>query len=715
MLVAVGLWLVIVEVPGFAVLRMLRIPGSLGSLLALAAPISFGYIYLVGAAATRLGVSVMSAGLAALGVLAVAWILAEIVRFAPAARRSTPETADRWGHLGAVCGLRISSRRSSAGWRQPSRACSRALVVLAIGGGAALWNTLHDGLTVPAGWDAMHHGYFVKQIVEHDTLSPGVVLSSDSSQSDATGSFYPLAVNLVTALLHVSTGIRISVLILASTTALAGVILPLGVYVLCRRLAPELPLVAGFAALASVLPATLFGIEFSGRITGIIGIALVPAAVGAILSLGDRLDWRAVPVGILTLVGLIDVHTSEVPVVIGLVLAAALVNAWLLRRWTASARWLAYLAGIGMVAVLIMLASEPAIRHVVGQRTGAFVAGSGWHASLPNAVRAFALARTPSSTAASRPMQAWALLALLGCVMTLHRSWRRLLPAAVGYAAFGVFYVAWLSDRLGPFLALADVWYRDSGRMLWEVILLGTIPVGVALAGTASVVRRGVHYLLVRVTRMGLLGPPREIPVCGRSDGALLSPGRRWASTVVAVIAVASGVATFMLPPVRQISQVLRLNSPVDADSQSAFRFLADHVGRGERVLDDLENHGDLWMYADFGVPTVFGNPPLIGSAPTSWKERLYLRGELRHLASDGCVRHFLAAYRVSYVYYADRFMYNGTPRIPLSTLRDHRYFEEAFASGASRVFKVRPPDARAYCDHDVTAVFPWSSLHNAK
>ena len=722
-------WLLIVLLPGTAVLRLLGVPASFMGSVAIAAPLSLGLIYLVGLAATRFGLPMLASCLVVLAVVLVAWLAVEAVRLRRDRRWSTwwrrtvaDEAPDQATARTSVIGRSLFPAGSRA------VICSRALLVLALAVGIAVWTTLHAQLLVPAGWDSMHHGYFVRQILAHDTMNAKVVLSSDPSRADGTTNFYPLAANLLTALLFKLTGISIPVLILAGVAALAGVILPLGVYFLCIRLAPRVPPAAGFAALASVLPAGLFTIEYTGRVTAIIGVALVPAAVGAIALMRDKLDGRLVIVSALTLVGVVGTHTSELPVVVALAVVVVLVGAWQSRRWRAGALWLVDFAAAATIGVLLVIAAEPGFVHLIGERTAFFGSSSDHPLPFGSALRQFLLLPSPFPPQTTQPMKIWSVMAAVGCVLTVHSRWRRLAGAAIGYVGYGAFYIAWLTASLGPLAVLADAWYRNSNRMQWELFALGAIPVGVALSAAAWLIHDAIRLVLSLFRRAHASTEASVATALTRANGAAvaghttlatrrrLRPGLQWASAVIAGTAVLVCTLIFASPPAQTVSTWLRANvSPVSSDSIASFRYLADHVRGNQRVLDDLENHGDLWMYIDYGVPTLFGNPPLIGLAPDSWKQRLYLRGELSHIATNGCVADLLAKYHVAYVYYSGERMSGDRPRVRLTTLQDPRYFQEVFTRGATSVFKVEPLATPRPCDTDLTTTtFPWSTTANS-
>jgi hypothetical protein len=724
-------WLAILLLPGTAIIRLLGLRGSFLGSVAMAAPVSFGFIYLVGLAATQLHAPMLANCLIFLGVLVASWLVVEFVRL----RRAAPWT--RWGRpAGRPPGYADPAPSAAARFRSlfPARSravtCSRALLILAIGVGIALWTTLHSHLLVPAGWDAMHHGYFVQQILRHDTLSAKVVLSSNPSQADSTTNFYPLAANLVTALLHLITGVGISTLILTGVTALAGVILPLGVYFLSLRFAPQAAPVAGFAALASLLPAGLFTIEYTGRVTAIMGIALVPAAVTVIGIVRDKIDPRVIVLGALALVGIVGTHTSELPIVVGLVIVLVAQDAVYARQWRPSVFWLVEFVGAGILGALLVLGAEPGILHLIGERAGSLGAAAGGHMELTQAFRQFILLPSPFPPQTTHPMHVWSVLAAVGCLLTVLPRWRRLAGAAIGYVGFGAFYIAWLTGKVGPLAIFADAWYRNSNRIMWELFGLGAIPVGVTLAAAATLIHDAIRlttsvFARTSATEAGVVvhasGPttaddanmPKPVARPSRRN---VRSGLQWTSAIIAGIAVFAGTMATAAPPARTVSTWLRANaSPVSEDSLASFRYLAAHVHGNQRVLDDLESHGDLWMYAEYGVPTMLGNPPLIGLAPDSWKQRLYIRGELTHIATNGCVADLLAKYDITYVYYSGERMFGGKPRLRLTTLQDPRFFQEVFAQGDTSVFKIRPPATPRPCDTDLTdTAFPWSTTANS-
>lgn len=521
--------------------------------------------------------------------------------------------------------------------------------------GFVLWRTFQSTMLVPTGWDAMHHGYFIEQITRFHTMKPSIVLASDPTSQDGSGSFYPLAFNLVAATLHTVTGGSTSTLMLASTMALAGVLLPLGSFALARELDGDRPLVAGFSAITPVLPLLLYMIEGTGRLTGILGVALVP---GLVLLLMAPARATTVPLAIVGIVGMVGMHTSEVPVAI--VMAAACVlfthGAGALRRW------LVWVVVAGAVAAIAMVMLEPNVLHMASQRHGAIIRP----ATRPLGE---ALDGLLSSVG-----QAW-VVPFAGCLLTVLPRWRRYRGAALTLGIFALFYIVVAIGIKTLVPALATPWYGAPGRISWGITVLAAIPAAVALAALGEAAGPVARYI-----------------------------GGRWTGPALAAVVGGLVIVAFLLPPVaRQGRLTTQIAGPVNADSMAAFRYLARHVAPGEPVLDDARTDGAMWMYIDEGVRPLFGNAPLLGDAPHSWLEKLWLAHNLHRINKDPCVRTLLDQFNVHYVYVGGRRMFDGWAHFVPAAMTATRSFTEVFHSGKVRVYAINPAPPPGSCTQDVT------------
>lgn len=671
----VGLWLLAAMAPGAGLIRLCWSDAGALRTIACAPAVSFGFCYAAGLGSSQLSLSPVLAVLVATAVL-VFGVLAVEVRRHPSALRGRPISWLPAGPLGP--------RVRVLGHRPAAQLVSWLLFAAGVVLGVFQWRSFQSTMLVPVGWDAMHHGYFIEQISRYHTVSSSVVLSSDATGHDGTGTFYPLAFNLVAAVLHTSTGGLISTMMLASTTALAGVLLPLGTFALARELDPEQPLVAGFSAITSVLPLMLYLIEGTGRLTGILGVALVPGLVVLLLSQRHTMRWSRLPLAILGIVGIVGLHTSEAP--LAALMAGVCMLVWPRQGgdWAGFRRWLIWVVAAGAAGVVALVVLEPDVLRLVSERGGAIT---------PPTHNAGSQALDSALAAVGK---AW-VLPVAGCAVTLLRPWRRYLGAAIALVLFALLYyfVAIGTKTVVPTLAIP--WYGDPGRISWDLTVLGAIPTAVGVVAIAGLV--------------GSAGTAVAEFVAGADRSSSLFGARlaRWTSPLVAAFTGLLLVVAFALPSVgRQGRLVSQVVGPVDQNSMAAFRYLATHVGPDERVLDDLRSDGAMWMYVDYGATPLFGSSPLLGAAPRTWLEKLWLSRNLNSINTDPCVRQLMAKYSIRYVYVGELHIYDGWGDFSVSKMRNNPAFTEVFRQGRAHVFMVDQGSAPGTCSRDVTARIHW-------
>ncbi len=676
------LWLVAALLPGVSLIRLCWPDAGRLRTVACAPPVSFGFCYAIGLGSSRLSVSPVPAVLVASGVAAFAAVLVDLRRWrSTAGRRTSPRPADR------TPGRRPVRRLKAAlGQRPASRLLSWLLLATGIGLGVLQWRSFQSTMLVPVGWDAMHHGYFIEQISRFHTMKPSIVLASSSTGHDGSGTFYPLAFNLVAAVLHVSTGGAISTIMLASTAALAGVLLPLGSYALATELDPNQPLVAGVSAITSVLPMLLYLIEGTGRLTGILGVALVPGLVVLLLSQRRAVRWSTMPLAILGVVGIVGLHTSEAPMAV--LVAAACMLVWIRQDGDVAAfrRWLGWVLGAGAIALLALIVLEPNVLHLVSERGGAIV---------PPMDRP---SRQVVTSAFAAVGQAW-VFPVLGCAATLLARWRRYRGVTISLVLFMLlfFLIGIGIHRIVPTLAIP--WYGDPGRLSWDLTVLGAIPTAIGLVALGGLIAPAGASIARFITGIDRAGAHR----------VLSHRIERWAAPVVAALAAVLLLIAFTLPPVGREGQLVsQVGGPVDQNSVAAFKYLASQVSPNEPVLDDLRTDGAMWMYIDHGVTTLFGNSPLLGAAPRSWLERLWLSRNLKYINSDPCVRALLDKYSIRFIYAGDARMLDGWAHFNTISMRKDPTYSLVFRQGGANVFVINPGTPPGTCNRDVTTRVRW-------
>jgi hypothetical protein len=657
------LWLIAALVPGVALIRLCWPDAGRLRILACAPPVSFGLCYAVGLASSRVSLSPVPMILVVSAGLAFGAVLVDVRRW-----RSSRITGQPASDLSGT----VQRASTALAARPAGQLVSWLLLAAGVVLGTLLWRSFQSTMLVPVGWDAMHHGYFIEQISRFHTMKASVVLSSDTRLHDGNGTFYPLAFNVLAAVLHVSTGSAISTVMLTSTIALAGALLPLGCYALAIELDPTQPLVAGFSAITVLLPMMLYLVEGTGRITGILGIALVPGLVVLLLSQRENLRWATLPLAVLGIVGVAGVHTSEAPLAAIIATACMLTGLRRGANLVAARRWIGWLVAAGLIATIALVGLEPAVLNLVGERGGAIV-----HPSP-----------RPGSqilhSALSAVGQAW-LLPVAGCLAALLPRWRHYRGPALALGLFMALYFFIAHGTRTLVSTLAIPWYGDPGRISWDLTVLGAIPTAVGLAALAGL----VGTMSARFAR------DRTIA--------------RWAPPALIAATALLVVIAFALPPVgRQGLLTSQVAGPVDQNSQAAFRYLRAHVGPNRQVLDDLRTDGAMWMYVDYGVEPLFGNSPFLGAAPHSWLQKLWLSRNLKNLGSDPCVRKLIDQFAIRYVYVGDLRMFDGWADFSSPGFEHNRNFTEVFHQGHSHVFVIRPAAGSARCQRDVTAGVHW-------
>lgn len=663
-------------VPGLALTRLVRPDLRWLGHLAAAPLVTFAIFYAAGLVLSLLGLPILVGVGVLLGGLVLGWVGTEVARAVTRRRRgaSSPEVERR-------VPLRVASMGSV-------RLASAVLLVLAVVLGLVFWRQFQSQFVVPPSWDAMHHGYFIRQLVDFDTLDPRIVLAPSPNGDDGIASFYPLAFDLMVGVMHHYSGAAISDLMIATTTIIAGAFLPLGAYVLARRISPGTAMVPAFAALASTLPVYLYWILESGRTNAVLGLALVPVLVYLLLDRRVLRRWRAIVLPAIAVLGMIGLHTSEVPmaaVMAGAVMIARSIGHRSVRELL---RWTVRIGGAGLAAVVTVIALDRSLLGAATERAEIFNDTVRRSASVGDAVAGIVapgldLGRLlePAAVPTYVPA-AWAVLVVGGMVVSALPRWRAFLPLSVVYVFFAGLVVGLQTGVLGPLAVLTVPWYRDQGRVAWALTVLGAFPAAVALGAVTAVIAYAFRRMPSRTSGT-------------RTGGASL----RRRSTAVASILVVGATLLVAAPPVAGAGRAVNdAKGPVGTDSLAAFEFLSRNVGAGRTVFDDVRVDGSLWMYIDDGVLPLFGNSPYVGAEPLSWRERLWVRENLERIGRDDCVLAVLDRYDVQYVYYGERIMADGYHRMSLAFLQESPYFTEAFHEGGVHVFRVEYPDDVPEC-----------------
>lgn len=549
---------------------------------------------------------------------------------------------------GGVAGLRWWRRAGGAPrpdppvWSRPAAALLAGGMLLVAGS----WVLGIRGLgSTPPYTDSSNHGLMAAQVATHESLDPGTVLGSDPGAVATPGetAYYPLALHGEVALAHRVFGIGFADGLLAATLLFSVFVLPLGLFLAVRRLVPDNPLLAGVAGLLGatigffpVLPLSFGGLPL------VIGLAMVPAvavAAGRYLTgAGSLPDAAIVAFGA---VGILATHTSEIPL-LALFVGPVLAEAVLRRR----VRMVTLVRRVAILTAACALLTAPTLPLIAGGTAERSGIDEGRTASLGSALGAL------RAVVGEGGADVVAILALVGLGLCLWR--RQHLPVVATTAIILVLYAV-ASGVHGPLRAITVPWYQHPGRIAMNLVLL--IPFFAALA-------------LVE------LGPALWSWGRERADGPV-------PAVVVAVALAVAGSST----GAANMRTLFHERVVVDADAKAAFAYLKTVVQPGERVLNDANTDGSMWMYPFSGVVPLLGLRP--ARSTPSWHERVWLIENLPAIDRDPKVREILRKYNVRHVYFDDRTFPRNPHHVDSAALRNAASFCPRFSRGTVRVYEI--------------------------
>jgi hypothetical protein len=513
----------------------------------------------------------------------------------------------------------------------------------------------HLAAFVPPNDDGTHHGLFADRVLHLGTLQPGHVAVGDVLIDQPSTTYYPLALHLTSALVSGISGVPVGTALDLLVIALAAVALPVGIFVLTRRLFPAEPLAAPAAAAISVaFPAFPYYPSYWGGLTMIAAIALVPAVIDAMAGVAE--DAGLLPGGALlglAWAGLFTLHVTELVTVA--VVAVPLV---LLPRWTAgfavhlrrlSARWL--IGGVVVGAVVAsqygMLAKDADQRRTVARL-------------LPvDSEQAWRDVTTTFLGTAAVPRTVFSVLFALGVLVALRRLWSTgwLLAAAL-FA--GLTYLS--AMRTGLADAVSVPWYGRWDRVVINELFFVATYAGLGAAAAVRTV----------VTVAGRVRLPRVLAGAAGAVTALL----------LAVLALAPEYQASS----HQVAFSFRYASLAGPDQRAAFAWLARHSRPGERVLNDITD-GSGWMYTLDGVPPLFAMATH-AYPEGAWGDRVYLRANAGHVDTDARARHAADTWHVRYAYVGPRLFPRRHPLLPAEDLVGSPAWRKVYDRNGAEVFE---------------------------
>ncbi len=538
-------------------------------------------------------------------------------------------------------------------------------------GGLTWFKGLRGVPRIPPGTDASSHGWFVARILDSHTIDPMKIVTSDAGGKHPAANFYPLALHASAALSTRLGGGDVGRILVAYTVVFSAVVLPVGMFVLARTLAPHRPFVAGFTALVVPLLALFpyFPIHV-GDMPQIVAMALVPTTVVVLVRatlarrpriLLSRTCIVSLVPSTLVILCIISTHSSELPLIALLPVLLILERSWrgrdLQMLWTALVRGIAAAAGAAVLYAPTLVAFTRGVSERSAIRS--FFPTAAWTSEV-TAIFELHFGGTGRQSVLG-------ILAIAGA--TLWMISRR--PAWV---------VGWFSIVLLAILAndapnrFADPftlpWYHLDVRIVPNVAFFVPFFAGITLSCGATL-----------ITRLPSPRLPLTLPAVVTIIVALGG-----LTGVESVRANSAYIRSNFTPDTRSISN----EAVVGFSSLAGFRWLHDHVAKGDTVANQPNVDGSLWMYAEQHVEPLVGPYDTVESRDIA--DRIYLAQHLSLLGHNKRVDDLARRYQTRWVFFdSNQFLGGFYSSMKLPALRSNPSLALAFHDGGTWVFRIRP------------------------
>ncbi len=549
---------------------------------------------------------------------------------------------------------------------RPERLVAYSLLASSVAISALTWARGLRGVALgPAGNDGSHHAFFVARIVNTGTIDLSEIVVTDPLGQFRATKFYPLGTHASAAIATRLVGADIGRMLIVFLVLFAAVVLPVGMFVLARLLAPHRPLVAGFTAL--IVPAlTIFPYAPStwGGIALIVGMAMVPVSVVLVTQvvLSGGPSARAYPRFVLSLApaalalfAALSVHTTQLPLIVFLAVLVVLERAW--RKGVHTV--LRAFSRLGAAMLLMAVLFAPALVS----------AGGG-----------------VSERSAINPAPVESLGDVLDPILTLHLRTPARQGALAALALLG-----------------ACIWVIATRRVAWLIgwvaILVLTLLASVSKDALSQTLTLPWYHLPQRVNynQAFFVSFFAAVPLALAVTGAIrLLRSPRWyvPATAMAAAALIAGVSLQGYRTSRAMVNSAYAVQGVRPASLVAYDWLAHRSQPRDTVINDSETDGSLWMYPHAQLNPLFGFP-MYSTAVTKTSEadrrqRLFLRDNLTSLGRDPLVDAAARALRARWIYIDERIFPAAERTLKIDVLRRNPHIAEVFHRQRVHVFKIR-------------------------
>jgi hypothetical protein len=548
-------------------------------------------------------------------------------------------------------------------WLRSSHLVVAGVVVLAAAvGGYAVVRGMGWLDSIPQDWDAAFHANGIRYIAE--TGDGSLYGMGNVNWYDPPNTvFYPNAYHLVAALVYLEGHASVAAVLNANTVLWPG-LLALTLVALVRELRGRVT-TAGYTALVAVAGAAgVYENMFRGPLLPYeLGVVLIPVAMIALHKYLDRPGLDTGLLFVLTVVGLLLIHSSLV-FAGGLLALPMLVQRW----WGNRSRIWPDVRWIVVAGVVSGVAAAPALM-------GALHSASSFSSVVwPVGMNA---AQAVGSLLTFQHIEAYpAIFLAIGLWIGLF-TFRKLgaLRWTLGSAALaGALFVAVAAYNTPWIIRIARPFWDDRFRL----IALAFLPLAVIAAHGMTMLQDWLTTVVRRVagtrltTRVAAVGTAVVLLAL-----FLVATKGLYHSANAAVVQNGYGTA-----PTAD-----RNDLPVSQDEALAMEQLPKWVKPGDRVLND-RNDGSVWMYAISGVHPVAGHYDDSNMNP----EIDLLAGKFNQYDTDQAVRTAVAELHITYVIVDTGFLRAWNTREPgLAHLDQADFLTRVYANPDATIYRLTP------------------------
>jgi Family of unknown function (DUF6541) len=589
---------------------------------------------------------------------------------------------------GASIRADLLDRSSEPSERRDERIAYGLLGLGVLVGTVTWWRGLRGVPFVLPGADGTRHGFMVGRILQGQSIDASSVLVSDTGGAHQVADYFPLGGHASAAIVKGLVPADAGQVLVALTVVFAAIVFPLGMFVLARFLVPVWPLVAGFTAVA-VPTLTLFpySVISDGKAFAIVGMAMVPAAVVLLARAVLTPDFphgsptsavlAHLPAA-LALLAVVCAHSSELPLVVFLVLLLVLERAWGERRFRLLFRALVHSLIVALLGLVLFAPTLRAFLAAGSERSSlravALVSDTDW-TELLGPVLTLRTYLPPEGFAGVLPglpsirQVLLASLAVVGAAIWLRYRGSAWVVGWLTVIAFSLF-ASTTDNRLVRDLTFP--WYSGSIRINWNqaffVSLFAAVPLALAVPALARLLRRRSAMAPASLVVVALFAVLVGLPAFRTSASFLRS--------------------SFAVKPATFGNQ-----ARVDGSSEAAFRWLDVHSDRADTVVNEPNVDGSLWMYTQRGVKPLLGLRLLDSfqyeSVSRDWNDRRYVVRHIHELGQDARVEQLVRDYQARWIYFDERTFPVARHELKIDEIRGNPRIHEVFHRNTVHVFKI--------------------------